>query len=581
MKKGILLLFWTLLLLWVIPISMDASAETTVSAVSLSGAVAPEAGKAPDVTVTPAAAAHATVQQVVWWSPSGQLGETELFDSGINYTMVVYLMPKSGYAFAKPEAMGASLSGVSDYTSAVESYGGDEQKGRALYFYFPTAEGFGVPQITSIANTDTGVKLTWAKVTGASKYVVWRKAPGETEFSQLAVTTSLTYTNKNAAAGKSYQYAVKAIATDGRESDLSQTESIVHLRSPKSLSAQGLTNAIRLDWEKSTGAAKYAVYRKGPGETGFKKIGTTAALSYTDKTAVSGTEYRYSVRAAASDGSMSAYTAGQTAKYMKTPTLSSVSCAAAGVKVTWGSVAGAAKYSVYRRGPGETVFKKIGTTAALSYTDKTAVSGKEYRYTIRAVHADGTLSAYSAGMSVKYMKAPPITSAVNLNAGIKITWESAAAAVKYNVYRKGPEDTAFKKIASLTTELEYTDPNVTAGKEYRYSIRSISADGTMSAYSAGKTVVCLKPPSIIGASSTATGLKVSFSQAAGAAKYRILRKAPGETAWTAVATVAETYYLDQAVTSGKKYTYSIRAVASDTTTMSPLSPAKTYTYTKP
>ena len=326
-------------------------------------------------------------------------------------------------------------------------------------------------------------------MTGASKYNVYRKGPGETGFKKIGTVTALTYTDQNVESGKEYRYSVRAAASDGTLSAYAAGKTVACVKTPVFSSAANTASGVTLAWNEVTGASKYNVYRKGPGETGFTKIGTVTALTYTDQNVEPGTEYRYSVRSVASDGTLSAYAAGKTIKYvLQAPAIGSVSNTASGVTLTWSKATGAANYNVYRKGPGETSFKKIGTTADLTYTDADVVPGTEYRYSVRAAASDGTLSAYAAGKTIEFvLQAPVISSAANTTTGIKLTWGKAAGAAKYAVYRKGPGETSFKKIAAVTA-LTYTDKNVTAGEEYRYSVRAVASDGTLSAYAAGKTV---------------------------------------------------------------------------------------------
>ena len=437
------------------------------------------------------------------------------------------------------------------------------------------------PVISSVANASNGVTVSWGKVGGAAKYAIYRKSSSETTFKKIVTTTALSYTNKNVAIGKQYRYTVRAIASDGETiSAYSTGKTILYLKAPTISLAENVSTGIKLNWTKATGAAKYAVYRKDPGATSFKKLAATSSLTYTDKTAISGKEYRYSVRTVSSDGTLSAFSTGKTIKCLKAPVISSAANAASGIKISWGKVAGAAKYAVYRKGPGDSAFKKITTTAALTFTNKTPVSGSNYRYAIRAIAADGeTMSAYSTGVTVKYVKAPKITSGINLTSEIKITWEKVTAGVKYYVFRKGPSDTSFKKVATTTAQI-YTDGSVAAGKTYRYSIRAERSDGALSAFSTGKSVTFLKAPVISSVENTATGIKVTFSKVAGAAKYRVLRMATGESSWKTVAHVTGTTYTDTSLVSGQRYTYSIRAIAADGTSLSVLSDAKSVNYMK-
>ena len=131
----------------------------------------------------------------------------------------------------------------------------------------------------------------------------------------------------------------------------------------------------------------------------MRSLGDTTSLTYVDKTANRGTTYTYTVRCVSADGRVftSAYDAAGksiTIAYLATPALGSVTRVNGGVQITWGKVAGAAKYRVFRT---------LGDTTSLTYVDKTANRGTTYTYTVRCVSADGRAftSAYdAAGKSI-------------------------------------------------------------------------------------------------------------------------------------------------------------------------------------
>ncbi len=66
------------------------------------------------------------------------------------------------------------------------------------------------PAVTAKAGKKQ-VKLTWKKVDGAKKYVVYRATSAKGTYKKVATTTKLSYTNKNLKAKKTYYYKVKAI----------------------------------------------------------------------------------------------------------------------------------------------------------------------------------------------------------------------------------------------------------------------------------------------------------------------------------------------------------------------------------
>lgn len=74
--------------------------------------------------------------------------------------------------------------------------------------------------------------------------------------------------------------------------------------------------------------------------------------------------------------------------------ISSVSNVQNGIHISWNKVKGASEYYLYRKGS-DGVYSRLASVSesTLSYTDKKAVNGEKYVYTLRAVNKN-TISAY-------------------------------------------------------------------------------------------------------------------------------------------------------------------------------------------
>ncbi len=349
---------------------------------------------------------------------------------------------------------------------------------------------------------------------------------------------------------------------------------------------------IVVTWQQAAGAARYKVFRKDPVNTGWKVVATVSGLSYTDKNATAGVKYNYTVRGVNTDGALSPGfdRTGVSAMVPKAAapanvTLGSAKAVSGGIQVTWQAASGAAKYNVYRKDASNTRWVVIGTVTGTSYTDKTVKAGVTYTYTVRGVSADGkTLSpGYNkTGVSATAPKntAPAnvtLGSAKAVNGGIQVTWQKAANAAKYNVYRKDASNTVWQVIATVTGT-SYTDKSGTAGTKYSYTVRGVAADGKTLSPSYNKTGVSATMPTVSAAPANVTlgsakavsgGIQVTWQAASGAAKYKVYRKDAVNTKWTVIATVTGTSYTDKSGTAGTKYSYTVRGVAADGKTLSP------------
>jgi fibronectin type 3 domain-containing protein len=63
----------------------------------------------------------------------------------------------------------------------------------------------------SVSKTSSGIKTSWSKVTGASKYYVYRKTASGS-WSKIGSTSSTSYTDKTAKKGTTYYYTVRAVS---------------------------------------------------------------------------------------------------------------------------------------------------------------------------------------------------------------------------------------------------------------------------------------------------------------------------------------------------------------------------------
>lgn len=183
------------------------------------------------------------------------------------------------------------------YTYTVKAYNGD-------IFSAYKSDGWKIkrlpaPKLKSIKNSTSGVTITWDKATGASKYIVMRKANGTSKWEEIKTTTSLSFTDKTAKQGKIYTYTVKAGYGDYRSTYTASGLKMKRLARPALSSVKSAKNGITFTWKEVTGASGYFVYRKtGSGDwEQIAKVTGTETLYYVDKTAKKGKTYYYSVRA--------------------------------------------------------------------------------------------------------------------------------------------------------------------------------------------------------------------------------------------------------------------------------------------
>ena len=443
--------------------------------------------------------------------------------------------------------------------------------------------------LTGAKVVSNGIQVTWQAADGAAQYRVYRKAEGVTKWSIIAHTTDTSYVDKTAEAGVKYTYTVRGIAADGKTLSSGYDGNGVSAMIPKStapadvklVGAKAVSGGIQVTWQAADGAAQYRVYRKAEGATKWSIIAHTTGTSYVDKTAEAGVKYTYTVRGIAADGKTlsSGYDGnGVSAMIPKSTAPAIVKLTGAkevngGIQVTWQAADGAAQYRVYRKDAVNTGWTVLTSSATgTSFVDKTAVAGVTYTYTVRGVAKDGkTLSSSYDKVGVSAVIAPAkvvLVSAKADSAGILVTWQKAAGAHSYQVFRK-TANTGWQRIAKNIHDTEWKDIDAVKGTKYFYTVRAVADDGTTrGAYDGtGKTATVTKNPTTpadvtLGkAVAGKSGITVTWSYAADARTYRVYRKAAGENKWTIVdKNVNGKCWTDKNVTKGVKYTYTVRGV---------------------
>ncbi len=259
------------------------------------------------------------------------------------------------------------------------------------------------PKVSSAENGKNGIIIKWNKTKDADKYVVYRKTD-TSSWKKLGVPITNSYTDTTAENSVKYTYTVRAV--DGKKkSQYYAGESVTCIGIPTLGKCLFNDSYIKVNWDSVSSADGYYIYRKAVNGKSWKKIATVKGGSkkyYKDKKANSGTEYVYTVRAY--DGSeKGCYNDdGTLGILIKTPaSLTATNEENVGITITYAQTAGAEGYNIYRKTAGEEWVQLCTVTGAdvLTYTDSTVEIGKEYTYTVSAIHGEFESKYNKTGVS--------------------------------------------------------------------------------------------------------------------------------------------------------------------------------------
>ncbi|MGN0527324.1 MAG: hypothetical protein ACI4IF_07800 [Acutalibacteraceae bacterium] len=421
-----------------------------------------------------------------------------------------------------------------------------------------------------LQSTASGVKITWEQTYSAEDYILyrkdgssWKKIKTYNTDEADPETDTFTYIDTSAkTGGTTYTYTIKTY--DGYDYSQYKTDGYSITQKnfyPVIKKLDNLNGSIKITWEPYPDAKSYIVYQKGTNGK-WVQVGTSTGTSFTYNGKVnyapikSNTNCTYTVKALLNNGKYSSYdTKGTTIKYLSTPaSIKVANNSSSTLTVSWGAVAGATGYNVYRANGSS--WSKIGTTTKTSFTDSTAKSGTTYKYTVRAY--SGSASSYynTSGVAQKCLGRPAVKLANNTKNTVTVSWGKITGASKYVIYRHNG-----KKWVQIgtSTGTSFTDSTAKAGTTYKYTVKATS--GSYSSTYGTFTITCIAMPKLKSVSANTSGVTVNWNKSTGAKGYIVYRKTAGGS-WSKVGTVksgSTVKFVDKTAKKGTKYYYTVKA----------------------
>ncbi len=437
----------------------------------------------------------------------------------------------------------------------------------------------------SDGTSTTNVVVSWTGTAGAVGYKIFRGSGGAP--SQIGTVTggeTTSFTDATASPGTLYTYAVRATGAVGTgDGAMSTTDGGYRgLSAPTALTASdGISGSgITLSWTASTGATGYKVMR-ATGDGAPAVIANVATTTYADNAVAAGTVYRYAVVAkgvvGVADSAASETDTGWRAVAVPSSLVATDGTSTAAVALTW-TGSGGSSYKIFRA-LGDAGAEQIGTSAVASYSDATAVPGKVYRYSVRAVTPGADTAASTPDTGWRRLL-PPSTFAASDGTSplhVALSWTLPSGSVTaVKVYRAVADGTP-SVVATLGGDATaYLDTSALPGTLYSYAVAATGDTGTGDSE---KTAVntgwrALSPPSNLNASdgTSAAAVILTWTGSPGAVSYRVLR-ATGADAPVELATVAApaATYSDTTAEPGVVYNYALQANGGAGTGSSPVS----------
>ena len=260
------------------------------------------------------------------------------------------------------------------------------------------------PQITGLANTTGGIKISWNKVDGAYGYRLYYK-PASGGWKRFKDTTATSFTDSGVSPNRTETYTIRCIDKNGKTVSGFNSKGWSKKYTPAAPTITRLSNTskgVSVTWNKIAGVYGYRLYQKT--SNGWKRIKDTTATSFTDSAVSANQTKTYTIRCIDKNGkTVSGFNSkGWSKKYTPVaPKITRLSNTSKGVSVTWNKIAGVYGYRLYRKYDGGS-WTKVKDTTSTSFTDSGTKKGKKVTYTVRCIDRKGkTVSGYnSKGWSI-------------------------------------------------------------------------------------------------------------------------------------------------------------------------------------
>jgi fibronectin type 3 domain-containing protein len=156
--------------------------------------------------------------------------------------------------------------------------------------------------------------------------------------------------------------------------------------------------------------------------------------------------------------------------------------------LSWDAVDGADSYRVYRGTSSGVDASGSALNTGISsaeYADESAENGTEYFYVVTAVASDGGESAESdpsGEVGAVPFATPSGLEGTSRDSEVALSWDAAAGADTYNVYRSTSSTSGAEgdPLATGVTEASFADTTAQNGTKYYYRVTSVNPSGAES-----------------------------------------------------------------------------------------------------
>lgn len=355
---------------------------------------------------------------------------------------------------------------------------GYNTKGIALrYLEYPELKDCTYPD-------DGGITVNWKKVSGADRYIIYRKNSKKDDWQELYTVkggSKTKYTDLTANNEDYYYYTVRSVRGSVNGSLNKDGIPATILTAPVLTGFTELDGqSVRINWEKLPNKCEYEVLRKTT--AGWKKIATTENNYYDYNFKSKIADETFTVRA--TRGAFTTAFDKNGISYSSYPkvVITDIEAKEGNVTLTWKKPSNAGNSVVYKQiEDGE--FVEIANTNATTFVDNSIENGIKYTYKIAYYYNDDIIEDAAIEKVVK-LNTDVVeredtaynTTLSYITKGFKTKIKDYDPASEYRIYRK-TENGWLRVSSTVTTTGEIVVKNDSFGDVESFAIVRISAEG--------------------------------------------------------------------------------------------------------
>ncbi|MFJ8265367.1 Ig-like domain-containing protein [Peribacillus asahii] len=166
--------------------------------------------------------------------------------------------------------------------------------------------------VKAASSSYSSIKTSWAAVSGASGYQVYRATSSMGTYSLIGTTISTSFNNSGLITNKLYYYKVRAYRMAGGTKVYSNFSTVVSAKPIPSVPtnfkvSRSSSTSLKLIWSRVFGASGYEIYRSTSKSGAYSLLKRTTSLYYTNSRLTTGRTYYYKLRAYRTVGTAKIY----------------------------------------------------------------------------------------------------------------------------------------------------------------------------------------------------------------------------------------------------------------------------------